>query len=59
MLDDPLAAVDPHVAHHLYERCIMGLLGSKTRVLATHHTRFLRAADLVVVMDRGRICASG
>lgn len=40
LLDDPLAAVDAHVASHLYHHCINGLLKHKTRVLATHHTRY-------------------
>ena len=39
LLDDPLAAVDAHVASHLFSHCIMGLLRSKTRVLCTHHLR--------------------
>ena len=40
LLDDPLAAVDAHVAAHLYTHCIVGLLGHKTRILCTHHHRF-------------------
>ena len=47
-MDDPLAAVDAHVASHLFTHCIMGLLRSKTRVLCTHHTKFLQQADIVV-----------
>ena len=31
LLDDPIAAVDAHVAKHLYKNCIMGLLKNKTR----------------------------
>ena len=31
LLDDPLAAVDSHVASHLFKHCIMGLLKDKTR----------------------------
>ena len=48
LLDDPLSAVDAHVATHLYTHCIMGLLRRKTRVLCTHHTRFLQEADCVI-----------
>ncbi|KAL5483667.1 hypothetical protein EMCRGX_G020072 [Ephydatia muelleri] len=58
-LDDPLAAVDAHVANHLFSQCIMGLLRTKTRVLCTHHVRFLYEADLIVVMDDGQIILSG
>ena len=62
LLDDPLAAVDVHVARRLMDRCIHGqgaLLRDKTRILATHHTRWLRDADLVVRMHRGRIVHVG
>ena len=59
LLDDPLAAVDAHVAHHLFHKCIMGLLKTKTRVLCTHHTKYLRDVDLVVVMKQGTIVNSG
>ena len=48
LLDDPLAAVDAHVATHLYTHCIMGLLKRKTRILCTHHIRFLQEADCVL-----------
>ncbi|XP_015763601.1 PREDICTED: multidrug resistance-associated protein 7-like [Acropora digitifera] len=59
LLDDPLAAVDAHVAAHLFHHCIMGLLQNKTRILCTHHTHFLSAADLVVVMDGGSVTHCG
>ena len=59
LLDDPLAAVDAHVAQHLFSHCIMGLLREKTRVLCTHHTKFLRAADIVLVMQDGNIIEAG
>lgn len=59
LLDDPLAAVDAHVAAHLFHHCIMGLLQNKTRILCTHHTHFLSGADLVIVMDGGSVTHSG
>ncbi|XP_069117983.1 ATP-binding cassette sub-family C member 10-like [Argopecten irradians] len=59
LLDDPLAAVDAHVAQHMYDKCIMGLLKNKTRILCTHHTSFLGEADLVIVMDDGVISKMG
>ncbi|XP_077991202.1 ATP-binding cassette sub-family C member 10-like [Glandiceps talaboti] len=59
LLDDPLAAVDAHVAAHLFTQCIMGLLANKTRILCTHHTKYLKAADLVVVMSEGKILNAG
>ena len=59
LLDDPLAAVDAHVAQHIFDRCIMGVLRDKTRILCTHHVHFLQQADLVVVMNDGHIVKSG
>ncbi|XP_078352062.1 ATP-binding cassette sub-family C member 10-like isoform X2 [Oculina patagonica] len=59
LLDDPLAAVDAHVAAHLFHHCIMGLLQNKTRILCTHHTHFLSSADQVVVMDHGAVVHTG
>jgi len=41
LLDDPLSAVDQQVASHLFHRCITGVLKHKTRILCTHHTRYL------------------
>ncbi|XP_033734825.1 multidrug resistance-associated protein 7-like [Pecten maximus] len=59
LLDDPLAAVDSHVAQHIYDKCIMGLLQKKTRILCTHHVKFLGKADLIIVMDDGGISKIG
>ena len=59
LLDDPLAAVDVHVAVHLFHHCIMGLLKNKTRILCTHHTQFLSVADWVLVMDHGSVVDAG
>ncbi|KAG2450119.1 hypothetical protein HYH02_000222 [Chlamydomonas schloesseri] len=55
LLDDPLSAVDAHVGRHLFDECICGLLEDRTRLLVTHQLQYLPAADLVVVMDAGRI----
>ena len=58
-MDDPLAAVDAHVAEHLYQKCIMGVLWGKTRILCTHHTKYLSNADLVIKLEDGKIVQSG
>lgn len=59
LLDDPLAAVDAHVAQHLMQQCIMGLLHNKTRILCTHNVHLLTQADVVIVMENGRIIQAG
>jgi ABC-type multidrug transport system fused ATPase/permease subunit len=59
-MDDPLSAVDAHVGEALFDLCIKGeLMRDKTRVLVTHHVHFLERCDTILVMDKGRIVASG
>ncbi|NWI45078.1 MRP7 protein, partial [Picathartes gymnocephalus] len=59
LLDDPLAAVDADVANHIMQKCIFGVLKHKTRVLCTHRTEFLEKADVLLLMDNGRIVKTG
>ncbi|XP_023512595.1 ABC transporter C family member 3-like isoform X2 [Cucurbita pepo subsp. pepo] len=58
-LDDPFSAVDACTGTHLFKRCLLQLLSSKTVVYATHHLEFIEAADLVLVMKNGHIVQSG
>ncbi|GAA5915191.1 hypothetical protein JCM6882_001133 [Rhodosporidiobolus microsporus] len=57
LLDDPLAAVDSHVARHLFERVIgpAGLLKDRARILSTHALPFCREADELVFLRKGII----
>ncbi|XP_040515028.1 multidrug resistance-associated protein 1 isoform X2 [Gallus gallus] len=61
LLDDPLSAVDVHVGKHLFEKLIgpSGLLKSKTRVLVTHNLTLLPHADLIILMEEGKISEMG
>ncbi|XP_006148592.1 multidrug resistance-associated protein 7 [Tupaia chinensis] len=59
LLDDPLAAVDADVANHLLHRCILGVLNHTTRLLCTHRTEYLERADLVLLMEAGRLIQAG
>ncbi|XP_064920229.1 multidrug resistance-associated protein 1-like isoform X6 [Columba livia] len=61
LLDDPLSAVDVHVGKHLFEKIIgpSGLLRSKTRILVTHNLTVLPHADLIIIMEEGRISQMG
>ncbi|KAJ8919555.1 hypothetical protein NQ315_002177 [Exocentrus adspersus] len=59
LLDDPLSAVDTHVGKHLFEECIKKYLQGKTRVLVTHQLQFLKQADLIVIMNNGRVTKAG
>lgn len=51
LLDDPLSAVDIHVAKHLYDLCINGYLSDKTRILVTHQVHLLKDADHIIILN--------
>ncbi|CAF4658113.1 unnamed protein product [Rotaria sp. Silwood1] len=59
LLDDPLSAVDVHVARHLFSHCIRGILKHKTRLLCTHQIQFMEKADYIILIDNGRIIRTG
>lgn len=59
LLDDPLSAVDAHVGRQIFDQCICHQLRKATRVLVTHQLQYLPSADLVVVMNQGRITHRG
>ncbi|CAE7946758.1 Abcc2, partial [Symbiodinium sp. KB8] len=55
LLDDPLSAVDAHVAVHLVKECLGadGFLSKTTRLLVSHQVQFATEVDLVVVIRNG------
>uniref|UniRef100_A0A0E0H597 Uncharacterized protein n=1 Tax=Oryza nivara TaxID=4536 RepID=A0A0E0H597_ORYNI len=59
LLDDPFSAVDPQTGRHLYKKCLMGVLRDKTVLYVTHQVEFLVDADLIMVMQNGRIAQAG
>ncbi|XP_008438240.1 putative ABC transporter C family member 15 isoform X2 [Cucumis melo] len=59
LLDDPFSAVDAHTGTQLFEDCLMGALKEKTIIYVTHQVEFLPAADLILVMQNGRIAQAG
>ncbi|NWW91047.1 MRP3 protein, partial [Rhynochetos jubatus] len=61
LLDDPLSAVDSHVAKHIFDKVIGpdGVLKGKTRILVTHGISFLPQVDHVVVLVDGKISEMG
>ncbi|KAJ1925118.1 hypothetical protein IWQ60_004759 [Tieghemiomyces parasiticus] len=59
VLDDPLSAVDPHVARHLFQNVVCGLLAGKPRILVTHQIQFVTECDSVLLLDQGRAFAQG
>ncbi|NXX95541.1 MRP3 protein, partial [Centropus bengalensis] len=61
LLDDPLSAVDSHVAKHIFDKVIGpdGVLKGKTRILVTHGISFLPQVDHIVVLTDGKISEMG
>ncbi|XP_063562335.1 ATP-binding cassette sub-family C member 3 isoform X2 [Gorilla gorilla gorilla] len=61
LLDDPLSAVDSHVAKHIFDHVIgpEGVLAGKTRVLVTHGISFLPQTDSIIVLADGQVSEMG
>lgn len=59
LLDDPLSAVDAHVAQFIFHECICNALKSKTRLLVTHHVHILPHVDKVVLLEDGAVAFFG
>ncbi|KAG5472021.1 hypothetical protein CUR178_02687 [Leishmania enriettii] len=59
VLDDPLSALDAHVGESVMRECVCGALAGKTRLLATHQVSAAAYADLVVLLEEGRVAFEG
>ncbi|XP_051968145.1 ATP-binding cassette sub-family C member 3-like isoform X2 [Xyrauchen texanus] len=61
LLDDPLSAVDAHVAKHIFDKVVgpEGVLKGKTRILVTHGITFLPQVDNILVLVDGRVSEMG
>ena len=59
LMDDPLSAVDSHVAQHIVDNVIKGMLKGRTVIMTTNQLHFLPRADLVVVMRDGSVAECG
>ncbi|XP_017579161.1 canalicular multispecific organic anion transporter 2 isoform X2 [Pygocentrus nattereri] len=61
LLDDPLSAVDAHVAKHIFDNVIgpEGALRGKTRILVTHGISFLPQVDNIMVLVDGMVSEMG
>ncbi|TFY68212.1 hypothetical protein EVJ58_g1149 [Rhodofomes roseus] len=61
ILDDVLAAVDAHVARHVFDNVIgpNGLLATKARIVVTNSIHFLKQFDKIAYIRRGIIFETG
>ncbi|KAK1381982.1 ABC-type xenobiotic transporter [Heracleum sosnowskyi] len=59
IFDDPLSALDAHVARQVFEKCIKEELRGKTRVLVTNQLHFLSQVDRVILVHEGKVKEEG
>ena len=61
VLDDPLSAVDAHVARHLWNHLITNEWSHKTILMTTNQLSFLREPRVsrIVVLEGGRVVQQG
>lgn len=59
LLDDPLSAVDPHVANHIFQECIRKYLSDRTVILVTHQLQFIEQANRIICLKDGSTLISG
>ncbi|KAM9359680.1 ATP-binding cassette sub-family C member 5 [Symphorus nematophorus] len=59
ILDDPLSALDAHVANHIFRNAIRKQLRQKTVVFVTHQLQYLVDCDDVILMREGSIAEQG
>uniref|UniRef100_A0A3Q3K208 ATP-binding cassette sub-family C member 5 n=1 Tax=Monopterus albus TaxID=43700 RepID=A0A3Q3K208_MONAL len=59
ILDDPLSALDAHVANHIFHNAIRKQLHHKTVIFITHQLQYLVDCDDVILMREGSIVEQG
>ena len=58
LLDDPTSAIDPETEREILEAMESAMAGRTTFIVA-HRLSTLRRADLILVLDRGRLVQAG
>ncbi|XP_031130030.1 ABC transporter C family member 12-like [Ipomoea triloba] len=59
IFDDPLSALDAHVAQQVFSNCIKEELQGKTRVLITNQLHFLPHVDRIILVCEGVVKEDG
>ncbi|XP_055802158.1 ABC transporter C family member 12-like isoform X2 [Solanum dulcamara] len=59
IFDDPLSALDAHVAHQVFKNCLKEELQGKTRVLVTNQLHFLPQVDRIILVSEGMVKEDG
>uniref|UniRef100_A0A3B4TNU9 ATP-binding cassette sub-family C member 5 n=1 Tax=Seriola dumerili TaxID=41447 RepID=A0A3B4TNU9_SERDU len=59
ILDDPLSALDAHVANHIFHNAIKKHLRHNTVIFVTHQLQYLVDCDDIILMREGSIVEQG
>nr|XP_027190431.1 ABC transporter C family member 12-like isoform X3 [Cicer arietinum] len=59
IFDDPLSALDAHIAQEVFRNCIKEGLQGKTRVLVTNQLHFLPQVEKIILVSEGMIKEQG
>ena len=59
IMDDPLSALDAHVAKDVFNKCVRGVFREKAVLLITHQLHFVERADTILVMKDGEVVERG
>ena len=59
IMDDPISALDAHVANNIMKNLLVNHLRTKTRVLITHAIQYLHYCDRIILMKNGNITWEG
>ncbi len=58
LLDDPTAAIDPQTEHEI-QTSLENVMQNRTSFIVSHRISSFRHADLIIVLQRGRIVQTG
>jgi len=58
ILDDALSAVDTYTEEEILAR-LQGVMQERTSIIVSHRISTVRGADLILVLDQGRIVERG
>lgn len=59
VFDDPLSALDPRTAAHVYREAVLGLLRGRTRIVVTHQLGLTESADKVMLLASAPVREAG
>lgn len=57
LLDDALSALDPAVATHTFDACVLGMMAGRTRILVSHSALVVDCADQILSLSAEGVLA--